>query len=242
MSSVINPAPLMTRLNLEWTNVLASREHEFGRLGTRDCAELLTTIRASKGAAQDALLYELIVLAREGDRIAERVLVQVLIPAAQRMAHRVRSLGDMDRADRVGYAIGRAWEMIGRYNLHLKEKVHGNLTMGLLGLLSPTKTQNDVNVADRTTAVSDDMLEVVAGQWQEPDLPMEVLAARLFTWATDTGVLTSDETALLARVALGDEKQTEIAADLSVTVDCVNKRVARSRRRLWVAYQQREQL
>ncbi|WP_036282111.1 RNA polymerase sigma factor [Microbacterium sp. CH12i] len=238
MSSTIQPAPLMTRLNLEWASSHADREHHFGQLGMRVCGELIEEIRNAQGQTEDALLYELIVLARQGDKVSERVLVQVLIPAAQRMAHRVRSLGDMDRADRVGYAIGKAWEMVGTYKLHLREKVHANLTMGLLSLLTPKKTQYDIVVADRTTPVSDEVLEVVAGEWNEPDAPFEVLAARLFTWAIDTGVLTRDETALLARVALGEEKQTEIAKELGVSVDCVNQRIARARRRLKTAYRE----
>ncbi|NIG66732.1 hypothetical protein [Microbacterium sp. Be9] len=252
MSSTIQPAPLMTRLNLEWSTTHAPREHYFGALGIRLCGELLEEIhqvhRAARSkqisssdrdaylAEEDAILIELISLAHTGDRIAERTLVQLLLPAAQRMAHRVRSLGDMDRADRVGYAISMAWEMISQYKLHLRRRVHANLTMGLLRLLSPKKTQNDLVVANCTTPVSDDVLEAVAGGWSGPEQPIEVLAVRLFSWGVDNGIVTREETALLARVTLGEEKQTDIAQELGVSVDCINQRIKRSRQRLRVAF------
>lgn len=252
MSSTIQPAPLMTRLNLEWSTTHAPREHYFGALGIRLCGELLEEIhqvhRAARSkqisssdrdaylAEEDAILIELISLAHTGDRIAERTLVQLLLPAAQRMAHRVRSLGDMDRADRVGYAISMAWEMISQYKLHLRRRVHANLTMGLLRLLSPKKTQNDLVVANCTTPVSDDVLEAVAGGWSGPEQPIEVLAARLFSWGVDNGIVTREETALLARVTLGEEKQADIAQELGVSVDCINQRIKRSRQRLRVAF------
>lgn len=237
MSSTVRPAPLMTRLNDEWVSSFADREHAFGALGSRSCGELLAEIRQARGEDQDVLLYELLQLAHTGDVVAERLLVQVLIPAAQRMSNRVRSLADLDRSERVGYAIGQAWESMNGYPMHLRRRVHANLTMGLLKRLSPEKTQNDRIVADRTFPIADEALEVAAGSWGGPDKPVEVLAADLFAWAVDTGVLTSDETALLAQVAFGEKKQTDLASELGVSVDCLNKRVARIRGRLKVAYQ-----
>lgn len=251
MSSTIQPAALMTRLNLEWSTTHASREHEFGGLGVRVCGDLLEDIhglhrsartkklsvaeREVHLAAEDAILIELISLARSGHRMAERTLIQMLLPAAQRMAHRVRSLGDMDRADRVGCAISMAWEMVSQYKLHLRRRVYANLTLGMLRLLSPASTLNDRSIADRTTPVADDVLETVAGEWNGPETPVEVLAARLFSWGVGNGIVTREETALLARVTLGEEKQTEIALELGVSVDCINQRVKRSRQRLRAA-------
>ncbi|OZB86638.1 MAG: hypothetical protein B7X41_13785, partial [Microbacterium sp. 14-71-5] len=165
--------------------------------------------------------------------------VQVLLPVAQRMAHRVRALSEFDRVDRVGLAIGNAWEMIHLFTekkMHLREKVFSNLTMGLVGLLAPAKTKNDELIGDRTSPVSDEVLEAVTGVWQEPAPVLEVLALRLFAWARRAGVLTGDEIALLARVAIEEERQTDIAVELGVTVDCVNARVSRARRKLKAAF------
>lgn len=251
MSSTVHTASLMTRLNHDWEHTQASREYLFGALGIRGCGDLLEEIRQLHRAAsnrrasaddrekaavqEDATLYELVALARGGDRQAERVLVQLLIPAAQRMAHRVTRLGDFDRADRVGYAIGAAWESIRSFKLHLHRRIHANLTMGMLSILAPEKTQNEKLIHDCTAPVSDAVLEVEAGECQQPEAPVEVQLAQLFTWAIDTGVLQRDEVALLSRSALGDETAAEIAASLDLTRACLRKRVDRIRARLSAA-------
>jgi len=238
-TATAQPASLMTKLNADWARA-SHRTHDFGALGVTTGGELLAGIRTSSGAAQDALLHALVEAAHGGDRNAERVVLQALIPAAQRMAHRVRTLDDFDRGDRVGFAIGAAWESIRSYKLHLTRRVMANLTMNMLGLLTPDKTANDRHIADQTIPVSDDVLEVQAGAWQEPEEPAEVQLARLFTWAVDTGVLTRSEVALLSRAALGDEKHQEIADELGITVVAFRHRVDRIRGRLSQAA--REQL
>lgn len=246
MSATVQPAPIATRLNTEWESRYAHREYLFGALGIRSCDDLITEIRAGvrrdSSTAQrertDVVLYELLTLARSGNRIAERVLVQVLLPAAQRMAHRVRALDGMDRADRVGYAITCAWEVIGvDYKMHLHQRVHANLTMGLLGKLSE-RTPTDKAIHDQTTAVSNEFLEAELDAWTGAEPPVEVLALRLFAWAVDTGALTREETALLARVTMGDDEETreQIAESLGITIDNLHKRVQRIRKRLKAAY------
>jgi len=233
-TSSTRPTPLMTRLNNDWASI-ADREDDYGTLGTRAGGELLAQIRTTSGEAQDRVLYELVCLTHAGHSAAERVLVQALVPAAQRMANRVRTLDDFDRSDRVGYAIGAAWESIKQYKRHLHRRVMANLTMNMLGILAPDKTANDRIIADNTIAVSSDILEAEAGTWEAPEAPAEVMLARLFTWASDFGILTRDEIALLSRAALGDDTHATIAAELGVTVACLRKRVDRIRGRLAAA-------
>ncbi|MFB8386501.1 hypothetical protein ACFC3F_05080 [Microbacterium sp. NPDC055910] len=232
------PAPLMTRLNSEWTTQIAAKEYEFGSLGFHTAGALLEQIRTTKGAAQDALLYELVTLAHQGDRTAERVVLQSLIPAAQRMAHRVRSLDDFDRHDRVGYAIGAAWESIQKYKLHLHARVMANLTMNMLGILAPEKTANDRLIADKTAPMAADVLEIEAGAWQEPERTPEEQLANLFTWALDIKLVTTDELALLSRTALSDEKHADIASELGLSTACLRKRADRIRARIATAVQE----
>lgn len=228
--------PLVTKLNSDW-DAFSIRTLQFGPLGFCEPSTLLTGIRSTSGsAAQDEVLYTLLCLARDGHTAAERVLLQALIPAARRMAHRVRSLDDFDRADRVGYAIGAAWESIRTYRLHLHARVMANLTMNMLRILTPEPTANDRLIASRTTPVSDDFLEEVSGAWS-PEPSPETELANLFTWAIDTNVLTRDEVALLSRVALGDETHEMIAADLGMARDGLRTKVKRIRKRLSTAVQ-----
>ena len=246
MSATVHPAPIATRLNTEWDARYAHRTYLFGSLGIHSCEDLLTEIRtgARRGSTPaqqertDVVLHELLTLARSGNRIAERILMQVLLPAAQRMVNRVRALDGMNSADRVGYAITCAWELIRHgYKMHLHQRVHANLTMGLLNKLAE-RTPTDKAVHEMTTPVTNDVLEVELGPWADEEPPVEVLALRLFTWAIDTGTLTREETALIARVTMGDDDETreQIAAEFGISLDNLQKRIQRIRKRLKVAY------
>ena len=193
-------------------------------------------IRASRGADQDALLHTLLRLGHDGSTTADRVVLQALVPAAQRIAQRVRSLEDLDRADRAGCAMGAAWESIRTYQLHLQERVMANLTMNLLRFLSPKPTANERLIAARTITVSDEFLETVATAWM-PERTPEVQLANLLTWAIDTRVLTRDEVALLVRATLGKQDHATIAADMGLSREGRHSRLTRIRKRLAAAAQ-----
>jgi hypothetical protein len=210
--------PLVTKLNVEWDTVLAARISSYGSLGECAGGALLEDARSASGAEQDEILYALLCLSHDGHRAAERLLVQLLVPAARRMAHRVRSLDEFDRTDRVGLAITAAWESIRSYRLHLRRRVMANLTMGMLSILAPTATANDRVIGQRTQSVTDDVLERVAGVWEEPAPTPDAELANLFTWAVDTNVITSAEVAVLSRACLGEETHDVIARDLGITV------------------------
>lgn len=227
--------PLITQMNSEWAEI-ADRSHEFGSLGFRTPGELLSEIEASTGSAQDELLYELLCLARDGHAAAERTVLQALIPATRRMAHRVRGLEDFERTDRIGYAIGVAWESIRAFRLHLHNRVMANLTMTMLGLLTPDRWGVNQRIAASTITVDDETLERAAGVCSLDFTPAGELA-ELFTWAVNTNVVTPAEVSLLSRVALGDEEPAAIAADLDLTREGLRSKVKRIRKRLTTAVQ-----
>lgn len=229
--------PIVTKLNVEWATVLACRVASYGTLGEHTGRDLFDAVQTASGTAQDEILHALLCLARDGHRPAERLLVQLLVPAARRMAHRVRALDDLDRADRVGFAVGAAWESIRTYRLHLHGRVMANLTMGMLSILAPQVTANDRLIADRTQTVSDDVLEQVSGVWEHPEAAPDVELANLFTWAVDTNVLAPTEVALLSRACLGEETHAVIATDLGITCDGLRTRLKRIRKRLSIAAQ-----
>ncbi|WP_435740101.1 hypothetical protein [Clavibacter nebraskensis] len=227
--------PLITKLNIEWDTDLGARISDYGSLGAQRGDVLLEKVRTTTGTGQDELLHALLCLTREEHRAAERLLVQALVPAARRMAHRVRALDELDRTDRVGFALGAAWESIRTYKLHLNRRVMANLTMGMLSILAPATTANDRIIASHTHPVGDDVLEHVAGAWEDPGESPDAQLANLFAWAVDTNVITSSEVALLSRACLGDESHLVIAADLKITVDGLRTRLKRIRKRLRIA-------
>jgi DNA-directed RNA polymerase specialized sigma24 family protein len=234
-TTFLRTTPLVTQLNSEWATV-AGRLIDCGGYGDRTGADLLAAIRQSKGAEQDALLHELLRLGREGNTAAERVVLQALIPAAQRIAQRVRGLEQMDRADRAGYAIGAAWESIRGYRLHLRVRVMANLTMNMLRLLAPRPTANERLVAARTITVTDQFLESVSAT-ATPDPSAEVQLAGVLSWALDAGVLTQEQVALLVRAALSDQSHSVIAAEVGLSLEGLRSRLKRIRKRLSTAAQ-----
>lgn len=227
--------PLVTQLNSEWATV-AGRIIDCGVYGRCSGADLLAEIRNNHGAEQDALLHTLLRLGHDGGTAADRVVLQSLVPAAQRIAQRVRSLEDLDRADRAGYAMGAAWESIRTYRLHLQERVMANLTMNLLRFLTPKPTANERLIAARTITVSDEFLETVATAWM-PELAPEVELANILTWAVNTRVLTRNEVALLVRATLGEQAHATIAADMGLSLEGLRSRLTRIRKRLSTAAQ-----
>jgi DNA-binding CsgD family transcriptional regulator len=229
-TTLVRTTPLVTQLNSEWATV-ADRLVDCGMNGRRSGADLLTAIRQSNGPEQDLLLHTLIMLGRDGDDRAERVVLQALIPAAQRIAQRVRGLEELDRADRAGYAVGAAWESIRTYRLHLRDRVMANLTMNMLRFLTPKPTANERLIAARTITVSDEILESVAVFWTPEPTP-EVKLANVLAWAVDTRVLTPAEVDLLVRTALGNRTHAAIAAGMGLSVEGLRSRLTRIRKRL----------
>lgn len=236
MSTITNRAlSLDSKLRREWEDGISDRVHGFGSFGIMTAGAMLEQVRRVVDEDRDELLHELLCLAHRGDRTAERVLLQLLIPAARSMAHRVHALDELSRNDRVDIAIGAAWESIRRYKLHLRARVMANLTMGTLSVIAPKPSANDRLVAGVTSCVTDEVLEHVAGAWTEPEPSPESELANLLTWAVDTHVVTTDEVALLGRAYLGEESHTAIATDLGITSEGVRKRLARVRNRIGIA-------
>lgn len=229
-AAAISRTPLLTKLNLDWEARYERAERDYGPAGTCAGGVLLAQIRSLRGARQDEVLYRLLEAARDGNRHAERVLVQALLPAAARMAHRIPRLDEFDRADRVGCAIGAAWEAVRTYPMRLHSRVHANLTMRTLHILCPDRRKNDTEVAGRTVAVPDTAFDEIVSPSRAQ--PVEVRLMRLFTWAVDAGVVNRGQVALLSRAALGDETHAQIASDLGLTVKALRRRVDRIRDRI----------
>jgi DNA-directed RNA polymerase specialized sigma24 family protein len=226
---------LISHLNREWAT-LAGRTIDCGTAGWHSGTELLATIRQASGCEQDAILHRLLRLGRDGNAAAERVLLQALIPAAQRIVQRVRGLEDIERADRPGYAIGAAWESIRTYRMHLEARVMANLTMNMLRLLAPEPSANERLIAARTITVTDQFLETVTAAWTPEPTP-EAELANVLAWAVGRHVLDREEVALLIKASLGEQTHAAIAAEIGLSLEGLRSRLTRIRRRLSAAAQ-----
>lgn len=231
MSATLIPLDLRKRLNQEWAQQFGHRICTFGILGDHTPEDLLQQIKGAEGTEQDRLLHALLTQSQNGNKDAERVLLQSLLPAVVRMSRTVRALTNFTDSDKISYAVGEAWGVITSYPLRCSTKVHANLTMRLLQRLAETNA-NQRLIHDKTITTTDENLDYLVGAAPERAATPEARLAHLFTWAMEAGVIDRAEIALLSRVALGDESTTEIADDLEVSVKCLRKRVERIRAKL----------
>lgn len=108
-------------LDDEWERHLAADPAVAGRLpdacrladqaGT--LAEVEAYVRRAEPAAADAVLHSLVDRARGGDSLAARVVLQILLPSARRMARTGWALGDHE--ERARAAVAAVYDRIRRY-------------------------------------------------------------------------------------------------------------------------------
>ena len=223
----ISSTTLVRKLFTEWEAVHATTVRIYDGLGDYSGADLLQTIRTTRDTAQDTQLHQLLTLTRNGDRHAERVLLQYLLPHAILLARSTRALFQLAPVDRIGVAITASWEVIRTYPLHRTSRVSSNLKLEALRCVSPRRPAGD------EIPTADDKLDTMAAM--HPEYPSDTPEARvieLFTWARDTGVLSRDEIMLLARVELGDETRKDIANAMGIGYETLKKRATRIRAKL----------
>lgn len=236
MSSATQRKNLLPRLNDEWARVYESTVWSFGNLGTLTGADALDVIRsagrsrvANEPSEQDTLLHGLLLEARSGVKQCERLLLQYLVPIAAALASRTR-FENMATADKVGFAIGIAWETIGSFNLKLTARIHSNLSFAILHALTPHCRSKDALTSNEVTTTNDEVFFEVVSDIH--DLAPAQELAHIFSWAINTGTCTNDEIALLARARLGDDSIEDLALEFGVTKGSLYKRIERIQTRL----------
>jgi hypothetical protein len=240
MSTVASSRHLTDAFQHEWRTVYAERTFDFGPLGRRRAGDLAAELRSNLRAAQDhreeqdRSLHQLLVLARDGHKAAERLVLQLLVPQVLRVAHRVHPSIARYSDERVNVAMTAAWEVVTTYPLNRRSKVLANLQLEVLRLVTSSRP-NDLD--ESSINVSDVTLEALAGEWV-PDRVPEVELANFFAWAIDTRTATVEEVRLLSRCYLGDEGVDEVAKDLGVRYDALRQRLTRIRKRLSSAHEQ----
>ncbi len=247
---------LLSTLREEWDTDLADREHDFAGIGVRTCGHLEAEIRSAKRtpagpegtgpSEQDRLLHALLAAAHNGDRTAERVVLQFMLPKAVHLARSCRGLRALTintgtAFDAVSTAIGAAWESIATYPLNRTERVQANLNMDALLIVNKTMR----NVDDEENVDTAD-LEVTL-ELQGKSTPFEPEwgdssfhdLVTVLQWAIDAEALTPDEVRILARFDLAEEleERDALAEELGIHRDSLTRKVYRIRVKLIDAVQ-----
>jgi hypothetical protein len=239
-------ASLPSRLNREWALLCDSAA---GRQAVRDWAVAAEGQDALSGLVyvdglqalihllhgtdveagdRDAVLVGLLDRAQDGDRLAGRVVLQTMLPAAVRLAQAISSrpdvLGDQDEAFAV--VLAALWQVIATYPVaRRRERVAANLYLDTLAVVRRGSTSSthraalvfpEQSYADIRLAAEPAGLD--AGQ---DDLagPPDAQLCTVLAWAVRSGVLSLDEARLLARVYGFDGGPTESGPELAAQYD-----------------------
>jgi hypothetical protein len=244
---------LPSRLNVEWRSlcdapataaVVGGWAKDWPALAGLDTlAGVLRRITGGSPAGRDEVLLALLELARDGDRLAGRVVLQAMLPKAVRLAMSVVRRPDVlgDREEAQARAVAALWQAIATYPLTARPgRVAGNLALDTLALVQrghtgsshftpgfPEQPFADLHVlgeAGRHDVGPDDLTG-----------PADAELFVLLAWSVRTGVLKLHEARLLTRIYLSDGHAADtqvIAAELRISGPALRQRCSRLARRL----------
>jgi hypothetical protein len=217
---------------MEFATVFDSLDWEWARLRqSRDASRHLASVCATAGGARtledmeqyvrgaapedaDRVLLALVDLAVDGDDLAARVLLQLLLPGARSLARRWWAVGDAD--ERAAVTVGAVYKRIRAYPLDRRPgKVAANILMDAARELRRAVPRTDVELVgeatDRLVAPRDGG-PGGPGAAAHPALELaEVLAE-----AVAEGVVGAVDAELIARSRIGGERMEDLAAGLDL--------------------------
>ena len=212
--------------------------------GLRATVQLLQSAGVT-ASERDEILVGLLARAQDEDRLAGRVVLQVMLPAAVRIAQAINNrpdvLGDADEA--FALVLAALWQVIATYPVASRRtKVPANLYLDTLALVRRGHTSSthraalvfpEQSYADVRTAAEPGRLD--AGQ-DDPAGPADAQLCTVLAWAVRSCVLRLDEARLLVRVYGLDGGPADagpaVAAECGVSWPALRQRCHRIARRV----------
>jgi hypothetical protein len=183
--------------------------------------------------------------AQDGDRLAGRVVLQTMLPAAVRIAQSITSRPDVlgDRDEAFALVLAALWQVIATYPVaRRRERVPANLYLDTLALVRRGHTSSthrtalvfpEQSYADIRSAAEPGRLD--AGR-DDPSGPADAQLCIVLAWAVRSCVLSLEEARLLARVYGFDGGPTEsgpaVAAEYGLSWPALRQRCHRIARRV----------
>lgn len=228
----------LTQLTNEWTERYYSRMHDFGDLGYVHVGQLEEHIHSASRDEANRILRTLIELGHAGDKLAERLVLQVMLPKASALAKTCTGLRALTHVEAQWSAVGAMWEAVRTYPLHRTSSVVGNLALNALEIIRRDYRAPAPKGFEELTVTDEDLESLLNDGAPEADEPTWGDTAfhnlvKVLTWAVETGTLTRDEVAILGRIELGEAHERDSLADeLELTRAALDKRVWRTRVKL----------
>jgi DNA-directed RNA polymerase specialized sigma24 family protein len=188
-------ALIFDELDRDWRRLRSDRRAE-ARLsdicalaGVERLEDLETAVHNAARPRADAVLAALVRRALAGEGLAARVLLQLLLPGARRVARRWWALGDQD--ERAAAAVSAVWGRIQRYPLERRpSRIAANILMD-----ADSDLRRSLRRRDRATPVDLSLREDTSAA--DAPHPAVELAEALVD-AVDAGVIGHDDAELIA--------------------------------------------
>lgn len=240
------PLTLLRALQHEWDDQLSTHGPVPDWIGDATLSHTPTPQAAleavqstdTPSGGRDRILHALLTLSTAGDQLAARTVLQVMLPKVIQLAHRLTRMQYGMREEPEEMAVEAMWTTIRSYPLRRDTSVAGNLALDALKRLHRchvAETQRREHQVlcrdDRTEA----WLEHLSTRTPHQDETASTAVVELLAQAQASGVLTDDETQLLAMRYLGESDRCPwetVAARLGISSATARKRAERARARL----------
>jgi hypothetical protein len=252
-----SPASLPSRLNREWRELAtapaaaaalsrwAAADPALAEAGSLEA--LVRQISRAEPARRDPMLLALLALAQDGDRLAGRVVLQVMLPKAVRVAMSIVRRPDVggDREEAYATAVAALWQVIASYPIERRpRRVTANLALDTLAVVQRGHTGSSHFARVFPERPCADLRQVCEPVHHDPEPdelagPADAELLMLLAWAVRTAVLPLDQARLLARAYGLDGQPTagsaQVAAQYGLSPAALRQRCHRLARRLGAA-------
>lgn len=206
----------------------------------KDAVDALARCRRHDPVAADEVLIDLLTRHSQGDEMAGRFVLQVMLGRAINLARKTYRPGALgtrgDLAQLTAAAVAALWGTIATYPVHRRRrKVAVNLCMETLRCFISLIDDDARDVVD------DQIADTAAPLFAQHEPPSALAVLQTLTWAVETRALSLDEAAILVRVYCpppGREGGAQaVSRELGITSASVRQRCSRAISRLAAAIQ-----
>jgi hypothetical protein len=252
---------LVGALNDEWGRLVADPSHRSSVAGWRcqvsalaPFADLAAILDGATNRVEGEVLNGLLLLARSGDQLAARTVLQAMLGPLVRLARRTVGYADGDLEESLSRAVEAAWRVIRNYPRDRACRPVDGISLDVLAALTgggrhgtvevPVGLPADLGERSEDVAEVDELREAFWAAVREPGARScgdEELIV-LFAWAVRARVISRAEARLLLRLHSPEEPGRpltcrEVAQHLGIAHAAVRQRASRATRRLAAAVQ-----
>jgi hypothetical protein len=219
---------IIERLDNEWRRLAVDRKAP-QRLraaceaagGAETLGELKQYVCQATPADADRVLLALVRRAADGEPLAARVLLQLLLPGVRRLARRWWTLGDRD--ERAAAAVAAVWSRVCAYPIERRPaKVAANI------LLDAERELR--RAAQRSRLLADALPDELPAPARRETAAVELI--QLLSQSVDEGVLSPDDARMIAAFRIAGTSLHELASRNGASYRTVKRRRAKAEQAL----------